>query len=208
MTFRRGLVGCVLIFTANILLLAQTKPDALVLYREGKYLESINACLAEIGENPQNLESHVVLCWALVKANRHEEANNWAQKGRDISRYDPRLIQIQGEAQYYRGYNEQALRLFQEYISYAPNGSRISEVYAFMGEIYLRLARFRHADMAFSAALQFEPLNASWRVRQGYAREKASDYRYALESYQRALELDPLNKDAISGRDRTLKLLN
>ena len=181
---------------------AETTADALELYRAGKYSESIDICLAEIQESPQNLESHVVLCWSLVQAKRYDEADSWAEKGRAISKYDPRIIEIQAEAKYYRGQNEQSLKLFQEYISYAPNGSRIAPVYYYMGELYLRMAKYRHADMAFSAALQLENLNAEWWVRLGYAREMAKDYRYALVAYNKALELNANLQDAIRGKER------
>jgi tetratricopeptide (TPR) repeat protein len=186
---------------------AQTKVDALELYRDGKYPEAIDACIAEIQVQPNNIESHVVLCWSLVAAKRYEEADSWADKGRALSKYDPRLIEIQAEAKYWRGQNEQALKLFQDYISYAPNGSRISGTYYLMGEIYLRLAKFRHADMAFSAAIQLEGLHPAWWVRLGYAREMAKDYRHALEAYNKALELDPNVQDAARGKDRVTQQL-
>ncbi len=187
---------------------SQQSQDALELYRQGKYTESISVCLQEIEQNPNNIESHVVLCWALVRAARYEEADRWAEAGRQLSRYDPRLIEIQGESRYFRGLNEDALRLFQEYISYAPNGSRIAEVYFYMGEIYLRLARYRHADIALTTALQMESLNAPWWVRLGYAREMAKELRPALDAYNRALKLNPNLPDALRGRDRVIALIN
>lgn len=183
-------------------LYAQTKPDALKAYREGRYTDAITICLDEIAEDPSNVESHVVLSWSLVEAKRYEEAENWANKGRELSRYDPRLIEILAESHYFQGNNIQALRLFQEYISYAPNGSRTALVYCYMGEIYLRQAKWRHADMSFSAALQLERVNARWWGRLGYARERAGEFRYALEAYESALHLDPNLQDAIRGRDR------
>lgn len=186
----------------------QTKPDALELYRNKQYNESIQVCLAEIAETPANVESHVVLCWALVQVKRYEEADSWAEKGRAVSKYDPRLIEIQAEAKYYRGLNDQALRLFQEYISYAPNGTRIAPAYYFMGETFLRQGRYRHADIAFSTALQLESVNANWWVRLGYAREMAKDYRHALEAYNKALGLNPAIPDAARGKERVLAALN
>ncbi len=183
------------------------KPDALAMYRSGSFEQAIEICLAEISASPANLESHVVLCWALVQAGRYEEARSWAEKGRKISWYDPRLIEIQGEAYYYLGRNDQSIRLFQEYLSYAPNGSRISIVYWFMGEIYLRQSRFRHADMAFSTAVHLEPLNSRWWVRLGYAREMAREWRWSLEAYNKAIELDSSLSDAVRGRERILKQL-
>jgi tetratricopeptide (TPR) repeat protein len=200
-------IALALLFSAASAL-AQTTPDALVLYREGKYDKAIDACVAELGENPKNVESHVVLCWSLVAAKRYQEATDWAAKGREISKYDPRLIEIDGEAQYFLGQNDLALRLFQEYISYAPNGSRIAPTYYFMGEIYLRLGKFRHADMAFSAAVQLEGQNALWWQRLGYAREMAKDYRFSLEAYKKSLELNSTLQDSIRGRDRVLERLH
>lgn len=187
---------------------AQTKPDALELYRSGNFTEAVEICLAEIAAEPGNTESHVVLCWSLVQAKRYDEADSWAEKGRSLSKYDPRLIEIQAEAKYYRGLNDQALKLFQEYISYAPNGSRIAPTYFFMGELYLRLARYRHADIAFSAAVQLEALNALWWSRLAYAREMAKDYRYSLDAYNKALELNTTLQDAIRGRERVVNQLN
>lgn len=186
----------------------QTKIDALELYRQEQFSEAITVCLAEIQEDPKNTESYVVLCWSLVEAKRYEEADSWAETGRKISKYDPRLIEIQAETKFFRGLNEQALKLFQEYISYAPNGSRISETYFYMGEIYLRLAKYRHADIAFSTALQLDGLNPQWWVRLAYAREMAKDYVYSLDAYKKAIEMDGRLQDALRGRDRVLKLIN
>jgi len=204
---RKHLIVLILLALASLPALAQDKPDALALYRDGKYAESIDICLAEIQGEPANLESHVVLCWALVQAARYEEADAWAEKGRAISKYDPRLIEIQAEAKYYRGINDQALKLFQEYVSYAPNGSKLAPVYSFMGELYLRLGRFRHADIAFSTAIQLDGLKPQWWVRCGYAREMAKDYRHALEAYNKALALSPNQQDATRGKERVLAQL-
>ncbi len=207
---RTTLIICTVIIglVTTINTYGQNKPDALELYRANKFTEAVEVCLAEIASEPGNTESHVVLCWSLVQAKRYEEADTWAEKGRILSRYDPRLIEIQAEAKYYRGLNDQSLKLFQEYISYAPNGSRIAPTYYFMGEIYLRLAKFRHADMAFSAAVQLEGLNSQWWVRLAYAREMAKEYRYSLEAYNKALELNNTLQDAVRGRDRVVKQLN
>lgn len=200
------LLLALLVSTAHIF--AQEKPDALVLYRNGDFAGAISVCEAEIAEDASNLESYVVLSWALVRVARYEDADSWAARGRELSRYDPRLIEIQAEAKYYRGLNADSLRLFQDYINYAPNGSRISGAYAFMGELYIRLARYRHADISFAAALQLESANVEWWVRLGYAREKAKEYRYALEAYNQAIALDAANQDALRGRERVIAALN
>ena len=112
----RILAAFLLLLTLSALLPAQTKPDALKAYREGRYNDAVTICLDEIAADPSNVESYAVLSWALVEAKRYEEAENWAKKGHALSKYDPRLIEILAEAHYYLGNNQQSLRLFQEYI--------------------------------------------------------------------------------------------
>ncbi len=186
-------------------LFCQTRPDALKLYNAERYGEAVSVCLSEIEENPKNTDSYVVLCWSLVKSGRCEEAAKWAAEGRKIARYDHRLIEILGEAKYYLGENTEALSLFQEYVSFVPKGSRISTVYYLTGEIYLRLGKYQHADIALSAAVLYERLNAVWWVRLGYAREQAQEYRSALDAYEQALRLDPSAGDAVRGRERVTR---
>lgn len=194
----------ILFFCISLASFAQTKLDALVLYKAGQYLQAIEVCLTEIEETPHNIDSYVVLSWALVAAGQYNEANSWAEKGRAIARYDPRLIEIQAEALYYIGNNEQALRLFQDYITNAPNGSRIASVYAFMGEIYLRQSKFRHADISFSTAVELEKSRADWWTRLGYAREMAQEYQASITAYDQALLLDSDLQDAKRGRTRVI----
>ena len=187
---------------------AQSRPDALVLYKQARYSEAVDICLAEIKENARSLDSYVVLCWALVKAGRYEEAETWAARGRGVSRYDPRLLEIAGEALYYQGKNERALALFEEYVAYAAAGTRMTETYDFMGEIFLRLGKYRHADIAFSAALQYEGQSPERWVQAAYAREMAGELRYSLEAYDSALRLSPNNQDAARGRARIIRRMN
>ncbi len=187
---------------------AQTRPDALVLYNAGRYAESIAACEQEIAENPNNVEPYVVMCWSLVKNKQNSEAENWATRARDLSPYDHRVVEILGEAKYFLGKNEEALDLFQEYVSLVgENGGRIGDVYYFMGEIYIRLEKYNHADISFSKAVRNEPLYDHWWTRLGYAREMAKNYTLSLEAYEQALVLNSTRDDARRGYNRILELL-
>ena len=125
----------------------------------------------------------------------------------DSAKYDHRIIEILGEAQYYLGNNDAALSLFQEYVSQVSShtGTRYAEAYYFMGEIYIREARFNYADIAFTTALTYENLNDMWWTRLGYAREMAKNYAGAEEAYNRALKLTPSQTDAASGIERISK---
>ncbi|MFI3258252.1 MAG: tetratricopeptide repeat protein [Spirochaetales bacterium] len=184
------------------------RPDALALYNAGRYAEAVAVCEQEIAENASNIESYVVMCWSLVRNGQYLEAENRATAAYDISPYDHRIVEIFGEAKYYLGKNEEALRLFENYVSLVgENGTRIGEVYYFMGEIYIRLEKYNHADIAFSKAVRNEPLYDRWWTRLGYAREMASNYSSALTAYEQALVLNTGQNDARMGRTRVLERL-
>ncbi|MDR0441923.1 MAG: tetratricopeptide repeat protein [Treponema sp.] len=182
-------------------------PDALAEYKAGNFERSVQICRDEIAANPQNIESHVVICWSLLKLNRFEEALRFARLGRALSRYDPRITEILGEIHFYQGLNNEALQYFQEYVSLAPEGQRIEMVYYFMGEIYIRQGKFRHADIALSTAVHWTPGNAQWWVRLAYTRENAGDLSSAITAYERALSLNPQLTDAQRGLDRTRRTM-
>ena len=178
------------------------KKDALKEYRNGNYEEAIKICKTEIAADPGNLESHVVLCWSLVHLGRYEEGRNYALAGRNISRYDPRIIEILGEVYFFQGRNHEALQYFQEYINLATQGSRINDVYYYIGEIFIRQGHFRRADIALSTAVYYMPQNAYWWARLAYARENAGEYRPAIAAYEQALALNEYLSDARKGLDR------
>ena len=92
---------------------------------------------------------------------------------------------------------------FQKYVANAnESSSRLGTAYYFMGEIYIRQARYQHADIALSSAVKKEPIYENWWIRLGYAREMAGNYLEALEAYDEALRLNPSSVDASRGRDR------
>ncbi|QQO07556.1 tetratricopeptide repeat protein [Breznakiella homolactica] len=186
---------------------AQVRPDALQEYRSGNFQRAVAICTDEIRENPNNLDSHVVMCWSLIRLGRYEEAERYGRAGRIISRYDPRIIEILGEANYFQGRNSEALQLFQEYINLSPEGGRIDTVYYYMGEIYIRLGRFRHADISLSTAVHYLPGQADWWTRLAYARENAGELDSAVAAYERALSLNSQLSDARRGLERTRRAL-
>lgn len=201
-----GLVALVLLFCALGPFSAGAqgvKIDALKLYTDGKYEDSRTAALQELAADPKNIESYVVVCWDLLALERWADAENYALKAYEV-RKDPRITEILGEAAYRLGRNEAALKHFQNYIAAVLEGARVGSAYYYIGEIYLRMARYAHADIAFSTALQYAPENARWWARLGWAREKANDEDGALEAYESALKLEPRLEDALLGKDRVL----
>jgi len=195
--------GIVLLLACAVsAVVAQPKPDALKAYREGRYEEARTICLAELEATPGNIESYVVLAWSLLSLGRYAEAERYATIAYATVRKDPRIVEALGEASYYLGKNAEALKYFQAYVNLLPDGSRIGSVYYLMGEVYLRLERLGHADIALRTALQYEPGNAAWWTRLGYVRERAADWTWSLQAYETALRLDPAQPDARLGRDR------
>jgi len=183
---------------------AQQAPDALQMYRDRRFNEAVAVCLAEINENLRNIESYVVLTWSLLALERYADAERYALKAYNEVRRDPRITETLGEAAYYQGKNNEALRHFQSYVNLLPDGSRIGTVYYFMGEIYLRQEKYNHADIAIRTALQYEPRNARWWARLGYVRERSAEWTYAVAAYDQALASNPDLGDAKAGRERAL----
>jgi tetratricopeptide (TPR) repeat protein len=192
----------VALLVLSITMFAQGRPDALQKYREGRYDEARQICLSELEENPENMESYVVLGWSLIALGRYADAELYANRAYNTVRRDPRIVEILGEAAFYQGKNQDAIRHFTNYINQLPDGSRIGAVYFFLGEIYLKQDKLNHADIAMRTALQYEPNNARWWARLGFIRERLSDWVFALEAYTAALKISPALNDAVLGRDR------
>lgn len=195
------LVPFFLIFTAT-LMMAQTRPDALKEYRAGNYERAVEICRMELAETPGNMDSHTVLGWSLLRLGRNKEALEAGTAAMNQARYDVRIIEIVGEAHYFLGNNRDALKFFEEYCVLAPTGDRIALVYFYMGEIFIRLGEYNHADMAFTTAVYHSANTAKWWARLGYAREMAQDYRYSLEAYDKALQLNTALTEALRGKER------
>ncbi len=182
----------------------EEKPDALKSYRNGDYKTAIKVCEQEIASNPNNLDSHVVLCWSLIKNKQYNEAEQRASAARKLNSFDIRLIEVLAESKYYLGKNEEALELFQKYVATSSeNAARLGTCYYYMGEIYIRKAKYEHADISFTSAVKYEPTySANWWTRLGYAREMTGDWKNSLVAYDKALELNATHYDANQGKKR------
>ncbi|MDX9800952.1 MAG: tetratricopeptide repeat protein [Spirochaetia bacterium] len=183
-------------------LFAQERPDALQKYKNGEYEEAVKICLNEIEQMPRNMDSYTVLGWSLIKLKKYQEALDYSLAALKISRYDSRIIENCGEAHYYLGNNLEALKYFEEYVSLVQSGGRIDVVYYYMGEKFIQIGEYHHADIALTTALYHSPNIARWWARLGYSREMAEDYRWSLEAYDKALKLNPSNPESVRGKNR------
>ncbi|MFP4330989.1 MAG: tetratricopeptide repeat protein [Alkalispirochaetaceae bacterium] len=202
MKARKTTLAALLVFALAGTAVAQSRPDALQLYRQGRYEDAVEVTLAELEETPRNMNSYTVLGWSLLALGRYQDALDYGERALAISRYDSRIVQIVGESHYRLGNNVEALDYLQEYVAIAPTGDLIDQVYFFMGEVFMRLGEYNHADVAFSTAVYHNDGDARWWSRLGYARELAGDLPFAESAYQTALDLNSGLTEAQRGLDR------
>ncbi len=183
------------------------RPDALAAFRRGNYQEAIAITLKEIEESPTNMDAYTVLGWSLNQLRRYQESVQYATRALQIRRYDYRLLEIMGEALFYLNRYTEALGYLQQYISVNPSGDRIARVYYFIGECFLALGEYAHADLALTTAVYYSPQTARWWERLGQARAQAKDWRYAQRAYQEALRLAPNSTEARQGLEQVNQAL-
>jgi tetratricopeptide (TPR) repeat protein len=192
------------------------KPDALLLYRQGrdletagktadaqaKYAESVTVCDQEIAADPRRIDAYVVKCWSLFRLGKYQDVVNAGNTALKIQ-YDARISEIMGEAYFFLGQNDLALRSFQKYFETASeDADRLPTAYFYVGETYFRMKKYSHADIAYSTAVHREPNMARWWYRLGLACENLGEWSRANDAYGKALSLSPSMADALSGRDR------
>ena len=177
-----------------------------LLIQEGHFDEAKALGLAALLATPADTDASILVCESFLGLKRPEDAANYAAKAWGFHQ-DPRIAALLGEAYFDIGRNDEALTWLRFYLAAQPEGARAGEVYYLTGEIYLRLGRYGHADMAIASAIYFSPGKASWWSRLGWAQEKAGDLRQALKSYESALAIDPGQADAAIGRQRILRKL-
>ena len=100
------------VFTLSNFAFAQ---DALVLYRNGRnmeqaglmdnansyYSQSVSVCKNELLLNDKNIESYVVMCWALFRLKRYDEVVANSVKALKINPNEYRIIENLGETYFY-----------------------------------------------------------------------------------------------------------
>jgi tetratricopeptide (TPR) repeat protein len=108
-----------------------------------------------------------------------------------------------GESYYFLNQMESSIKYLQKYIEASgDNGDRGPTAYFFMGEAYLRLKKYSHADIAYSTAVLKEPNMPRWWFRLGNAREALGDWKRALDAYGKALTLNPAYAEAQTAQAR------
>jgi tetratricopeptide (TPR) repeat protein len=200
-------MAAALLLAAAGSLFAQDKEDALELYRSGQFEKAIAVCQKELASYPEDavsrrLDSYSVIGWSYLKLKRYNDAITTCREAQKYSQYDYRITEIMAEAYFYTGNPLESLKYFQKYTVLNPVGERLKTAYYYMGEIFIQLGEYNHADISFSTALYYAPSVAKWWARLGYAREMAGEKEGAVAAYQKALSLSPGLQDAEKGLER------
>jgi tetratricopeptide (TPR) repeat protein len=192
------------------------KLDALLLYRQGrdleaagkqadaqaKYAQAIAICDREIAANPKRIDAYVVKCWSLFRQGKHAEVISNGQTAMKIS-FDARVSEVMGESYYFLGQMNESIKALQKYIEVAgDSGDRGPTALFFMGEAYLRLKKYAHADIAYSTAVTKEPSMPRWWFRLGNTCENLGEWKRASEAYAKALSLNPSYQEAATAQAR------
>jgi len=166
------------------------------------YNEAVRQCLDEVSGNTATRNTYTVLTWTLRRQRRYSEVITWGERGLRLFPDEYRIVETMGEAFFYLDDYPRSLSYMQRYINALPQGDRISVAFFFAGEIYRITQKYRHADIAYTTALRFEPNLALWWYRLGSVRETIGDKAQAVEAYRQALKLNPDYGEAQNGLAR------
>ena len=194
----------------------QTLDTALKLYSQGRqyqvsgqgaearkaFSSSLAVVEALLAADPARKDTIYLKCWNLFRLERHKEVVAIAEKALASSK-DYRVAETLAESLYFLERDEEALKYFASYVEAAPmDDERLSSSYYFVGECYMRLKKYEHADIAFSTAVSLEKGMYYWWYRLGAVEEILGQYKRAYESYGKALELKKGFSAAVDGRAR------
>lgn len=194
---------------------ASAKPDALLLYRQARDLESagkssdatalytqaIAVCDSELASDPKRMDAYAVKDWCLFRLGRYQDTVDVGTAAQKVV-FDPRIAEQMGEAYYFLGKNDLAIQAFGRYLETGKFTDRISTAYFYLGETYLRTQKWSHADIAYTTAVKLEPSMARWWYRLGQVCENLGDWQRAVDSYTKALALSPGMSVATDGLAR------
>ncbi|MFP3089529.1 tetratricopeptide repeat protein [Treponema sp. TIM-1] len=220
MRFYRFAITLLFIFTC-FSVFSQTAPagmpqEALQNYRIGRdleaesrmeeadryYAEAVRICMDEISRNAATMDTYAALTWTLRRQRKFAEVISWGERALQINANDYRIIETMGEAYFYLNDYPRSLNFMQRYVNFLPRGEQAPMAYFFIGEIFRLQGRFRHADIAYTTALQLAPHISLWWYRLGAVREAAGDYVPAIQAYEQALRINPNYPEASQGLER------
>lgn len=205
----------VVLLVCSFVVYGQEKPDALKRYFNGRTLDAkgrkedavneynaaIQICLDELEVTPQNMDAYAVYAWSLYRLKKYADTVSICRQALNI-REDARIVETMGEALFYLNRFDESLAQMQRYISLAPAGDSVGVAYFFEAEIYRLRKLYNKAEIAYTAAVFFEPNLSLWWYRLGLMREILENKAGAIEAFERAIKLAPNYTDALNGLKR------
>lgn len=190
---------------------------ALSLFWEGRRLEMAETRQAEsqqafqrslamterlLATDAVNPDLQTLKTWNLFRLRRYIDTVAYAQSVLN-SRQDYRILETMAEALYFLGKNDEALSVFSRYFTLSPeNDDRRSSAYYYVGEIYFRIKKYEHADIAISTAVALEKNMYYWWYRLGIVKEVLGQYRRAYEAFNASLSIKSDFKPALDAKVR------
>lgn len=190
---------------------------ALSLFWDGRRLEMAETRQAEsqlafqrslamtdrlLAADPSNPDLQTLKTWNLFRLHRYVDTVVYAQSVLN-TRQDHRILETMAEALFFLNKNEEALSAFSRYFAIAPESDdRRSSAYYYVGEIYFKIKKYEHADIAFSTAVALEKNMYYWWYRLGLVKEILGQYRRAYEAFNTSLSLKSNFKPALEARER------
>lgn len=155
-----------------------------------------------LAADQSNPDLQTLKTWNLFRLHRYLDTVVYAQNILN-TRQDYRIIETMAEALYFLGKNDEALSAFSRYFALSPeDDDRRSSAYYYVGEVYFRIKKYEHADIAFSTAVTLEKNMYYWWYRLGLVQEILGEYRRAYSSFNSALALNSSFQPAIEAKAR------
>ena len=162
----------------------------------GQYDKAIEYFRSVVDENPNDVLAYNHIGTILAMSKNHEEAINAYKKGLNIDPNHPVLHLNMAKSFEALNQNENAAASYKAALRSKPGWTEAIECYI---KLLLRTRHRKTAERLVSQTLGLNPRNAELYILLGNCLAAQSDFKGALDSYQKALSVSPDSKNAISG---------
>ena len=162
----------------------------------GQYDKAIEYFRSVVDENPNDVLAYNHIGTILAMSKNHEEAINAYKKGLNIDPNHPVLHLNMAKSFEALNQNENAAASYKAALRSKPGWTEAIECYT---KLLLRTRHRKTAERLVSQTLGLNPRNAELYILLGNCLAAQSDFKGALDSYQKALSVSPDSKNAISG---------
>lgn len=166
------------------------------LFKAGKYREAIAKGQELIDADTANISSYSVMGWSYLNLGQWKQALNIAKKSEKISKNNPGIIQILGEAYYELKEYDNAKKYFSKYLDIAPNGTLRGWVYYYLGSMYAKESKWYKAEISYSTAVYLDNDKVQWWMELASIYGKLDKQAQAENVYKKVLALDSNNRTA------------